>query len=50
MADIISNLGFKIVFVGLMDEYSQIAMGGDIIIGSNIAVSKDEYYKNQFLI
>jgi len=41
----LSNLGFKIIFEGMMDDYSQLPMGGDIIVGSNIATTKDEYYR-----
>lgn len=44
--DKLMELGFKIEHNGILEGYSVIPIGGDVILGSNIASSRKEYSEN----
>lgn len=46
LKDKLDDLGFKIEHNDILNEYNQIPIGGDVILGSNIASGKEEYFNN----
>lgn len=42
----LEKVNMKIDYSGLLKEYQSVSIGGDVIIGSKISLTKEEYFKN----
>lgn len=42
----LNDLNFAVEYSGILENYKETAIGGDIIVGSNIAKSPAEYFRN----